>query len=222
MSLQPGATVLDLGAAQGVTTAAWTRAGFLAFGVEPWEPAIQVSRELAERLGLALDIRPGVAELLPFDDGSFQYVHGYSVLEHVDDPLAAFREVYRVLKQGGGFYFETTSALNPRQAEIAGFPLFPWYPDSVKNAIMMWVKRERPWMVGYTSRPAIHWFRHRRTRDQLVAIGYRRVVDKWEFRAASGELRGWRQLAVRSTATIPPLRLGGNLAVGNVEYLAIK
>jgi 2-polyprenyl-3-methyl-5-hydroxy-6-metoxy-1,4-benzoquinol methylase len=111
--MRPPARFLDLGAAQGVTLVAVAKRGFEAVGVEPWEPAIEVSRQLAERTGTQLDIRPGVAEALPFEDNSVDLVNAYSVMEHVDDPDKVFAEVFRVLRRPGAFLFSTVSALSP-------------------------------------------------------------------------------------------------------------
>lgn len=46
----------------------------------------------------------GVAERLPFADGTFDAVLCLSVLEHVKDPFAAAREIVRVLRTGGELY----------------------------------------------------------------------------------------------------------------------
>jgi SAM-dependent methyltransferase len=222
MTLEPGGRMLDIGAAQGVTTTAWAKAGYDACGVEPWVPAIEASKELAERTGVTVEIREGPGEAIPFEDGSFDYVHAYSVMEHVDDPIAVFKEAYRVLKPGGGFFFSTTSRLCPMQNEISRFPLFPWYPRRVQLAIMDWAVRERPWLVGYTTRPALHWFEHRKTQADLTEIGFTRLVNAWEFRAASGELSGAKQMIVRPAAESSAVRLLGNCVFGAVEYLAVK
>jgi len=40
-------------------------------------------------------------EKLPFDDSSFDYICGFAVLEHVENPWNFVREVHRVLKPGG-------------------------------------------------------------------------------------------------------------------------
>jgi SAM-dependent methyltransferase len=222
MPLSTGATVLDIGAAQGVIAAAYALAGFTVCGVEPWPPALETSVELAARADVRYDIRHAYGEQLPFDDESVDLVHAYSVLEHVDDPLQVFREAFRVLRPGGGLFFYTTSVLSPRQNEIAGFPAFPWYPRRLQRAIMSWVVDHRPDLVGGTTRPAIHWFRQRDTRLALRAIGFSRIVNKFEFRAASGEYRGARQLAMRAAAVNPVVRLAGDIATGYTEYLAIK
>jgi SAM-dependent methyltransferase len=203
-----------------VSLTALAKRGFEAEGVEPWEPAIAVSRQLAEVTGIVLDIRKGVAETLPFEDESIDFVNCYSVLEHVDDPDRVFREAFRVLKRPGAFFFSTTSALGPFQAEIAGFPFFPWYPAPLQRRIMNWAVEKRPALVGNTTRPAIHWFKHRQVRSSLHSIGFDEVVDRWKLR--KGERGGRRGQLIDAAATNRGVRLLGDLAEGGMEYLAVK
>jgi 2-polyprenyl-3-methyl-5-hydroxy-6-metoxy-1,4-benzoquinol methylase len=218
--LRPPARVLDVGAAQGVTLTACAKRGFEAVGVEPWEPAIEVSRDLATATGVQLDIRPGVAESLPFEDESVDFVNAYSVLEHVDDPDLVMREVFRVLRRPGAFLFSTTSALSPIQVEIAGFPLFPWYPPPLQRRIMSWATEKRPALVGNTTRPAIHWFKHRKVRRLAHEVGFVEVVDRWQLRR--GERGGRVGRVIDLAGSNRAVRLAGDIAASGMEYLVIK
>jgi 2-polyprenyl-3-methyl-5-hydroxy-6-metoxy-1,4-benzoquinol methylase len=218
--LRPPARVLDVGAAQGVTLTACAKRGFEAVGVEPWEPAIEVSRDLATATGVRLDIRPGVAESLPFEDESVDFVNAYSVLEHVDDPDLVMREVFRVLRRPGAFLFSTTSALSPIQVEIAGFPLFPWYPPPLQRRIMSWATDKRPALVGNTTRPAIHWFKHRKVRRLAHEVGFVEVVDRWQLRRGERDDRLGRVIDLAGSNRA--VRLAGDVAASGMEYLAVK
>lgn len=81
-----------------------------------------VNRASVERLGyryLGLDIRPskglnaiGDAHMLPFADESIDVLISAQVMEHLEDPVEASREVGRVLKRGGVFC-GSTSLLEP-------------------------------------------------------------------------------------------------------------
>jgi 2-polyprenyl-3-methyl-5-hydroxy-6-metoxy-1,4-benzoquinol methylase len=218
--LRPPARVLDVGAAQGVWLTALAKRGFQAVGVEPWEAAIEVSHELSKQTGMQLDIRPGVAETLPFEDESVDFVHAYSVMEHVDDPDQVWPEVFRVLRRPGAFLFSTVSALSPFQVEIAGFPLFPWYPPPLQRKIMSWATEKRPALVGNTTRPAIHWFKHRDVRRSLHDAGFAEVVDRWQLRRGERDDRLGRVIDL--AASNRAVRLAGDVAASGMEYLAVK
>ena len=43
----------------------------------------------------------------PFDAGSFDEIYGKHIIEHVDDPIALVKEIYRVTKPGGVCFIET-------------------------------------------------------------------------------------------------------------------
>lgn len=179
--VRPGMRVLEIGSAQGRGLIALDQMGFDAVGVEPWAPAIEVSKELARHEGASIDIRLGRAEALPFDDNSVDCVIAMSVMEHVTDLQASLSEICRVLRPGGYFWFNSASAMCPKQAEIRGFPGFGVYPDAVKKGIMYWAMHHRPELIGHTKAPALHWWTHRNARQRLTAAGFGDMWTRWDL-----------------------------------------
>jgi ubiquinone/menaquinone biosynthesis C-methylase UbiE len=52
------------------------------------------------------------AQALPFEDNSFDVVISCETIEHVPDPRAALREMYRVAKPGGSLFLTTPNYFN--------------------------------------------------------------------------------------------------------------
>lgn len=101
-SLRANHQILDLGAGAGIVEAMNFRP--LCAHVVGIDPDASVFRN--PHLD---DAHLGVAEQLPFEDGSFDLVVCDNVLEHLSAPGLAFAEVARVLRSGGLFFGKTPS-----------------------------------------------------------------------------------------------------------------
>ncbi|MFN0154413.1 MAG: class I SAM-dependent methyltransferase [Gaiella sp.] len=80
----------------------------------------------------------GPIEALPVDDGSFDVVLCAQVLEHVDDPSAAARELHRVLAPGGRLLLSTHGAMVFHPAPVDHWR---WTHTGVARVL----EREREW-----------------------------------------------------------------------------
>lgn len=218
-----GGPVLDLGSGPGVNLVALARNGFQAVGVEPFAPANEVARELGQRTGIPLNVREGSGERIPLEDGSVGVVLAQAVMEHVDSPLRVMREARRVLAPGGAFFFHTTNRLCPKQSEIRGFPLFPWYPTFVQRRIMRWATKRSPARIGFTNCPCQHWFTPSKTRRLLRQAGFREVYDHWDMKAEDRVYLSRRQRrVVRLIGKTRFTRTLGDMFLPASAYLAVK
>jgi len=216
-----GRRLLEVGAAAGCLSIALNEMGYTCTGIEPDADALRTARELAFQLNCPCPVIGGRAERIPFPNESFDIVVTNSVLEHVSDIDACFREISRILVPGGLFWFETASSMSPFQHEIKNFPLFGWYPDSLKKRIMWWAARNRPELVGHTATPAINWFSDRVVRRRLAAVGFSTVVDRWDLRRYSegGRLHAAALKLIRSSRIVTAI---ANIVVPECAYAAVK
>ncbi len=89
------ARILDVGCGTGANLLMLSKYGD-AEGVDVSEDALAFCRERG------LDkVKLGAAEELPYDDGTFDLVTAFDVVEHLDDDLAGLSEMRRVLRPGG-------------------------------------------------------------------------------------------------------------------------
>ena len=93
---QKGIQYLDVGCASGVCVKAARDLGFDAIGVEPSKWMCEYGEK-----EYGLDLRQGTLEEQHFEDGFFDIVSMYDVIEHVPTPSDTLKEIYRILKPSG-------------------------------------------------------------------------------------------------------------------------
>jgi SAM-dependent methyltransferase len=87
--------ILDVGCGTGANLLMLSKYG-AAEGVDISEDALAFCRERG------LDrVKQGAGEELPYEDGTFDLVTAFDVVEHMDDDLAGLKEMCRVLRPGG-------------------------------------------------------------------------------------------------------------------------
>jgi ubiquinone/menaquinone biosynthesis C-methylase UbiE len=215
-------TILDIGAAQGRFVIGCTRLGYRAIGIEPYLQARETASQLAALAGIDTQILSGTAEATGLPSEQFDVVTCGSVIEHVNDPQAAFNEVFRILKPGGIFWFCTASSRSPRQMEINGFPFFGWYPDSLKRRVMAWSQKNKPHLIGHTEAPAINWFTPGKARRMLDQAGFRHVVyDRWDLRQPSEGGTAYR-LALRVVKSGAATKLLADVVIPGCAFATVK
>lgn len=95
--LRAGARVLDVACGTGAVARAAARLGASATGLDRNPGMLAVARREAP----GIDWHEGLAEALPFPDGSFDAVTCQFGLMFLDDRVASLREMWRVLAPGG-------------------------------------------------------------------------------------------------------------------------
>jgi ubiquinone/menaquinone biosynthesis C-methylase UbiE len=139
-----GARVLDIGCGDAGVLIAFAERGSACAGIELDEKSLERGRLRAEEHGVSVDLRSGVAEALPWEDGSFDLVILDNVLEHVRDQRKTLSEIRRVLKPGGLLYqvtpkpFSVYSLWNDPHYDLAGLVLMPrdmqiWYFEKIRG-----------------------------------------------------------------------------------------
>jgi ubiquinone/menaquinone biosynthesis C-methylase UbiE len=102
--LRPGMRLIDCGCGPGSITVNLAQAieSGEAIGIDVREEAVVQGRMLARQRGVSkLEFLVASIYQLPFADGSVDAAFTSAVLQHLAAPLAALREIRRVLKPGG-------------------------------------------------------------------------------------------------------------------------
>lgn len=123
--LEPGSRLLDVGCGPGTITmdlAELVGPTGRVTALERTDEALDLARGEATRRGTTnVDFTVGNVTALDLPDDSFDVVHAHQVLQHVDDPVRALREMRRVCRPGG--------IVAARESDYSGFTWFPASPE---------------------------------------------------------------------------------------------
>ncbi len=122
--LQPGQRLLDAGCGPGTVTSGLARAVApgLATGLDAAADVLLGAREHAEQMRLSnLEFVQGDVYALEYADHSFDVIYANQLLQHLAEPVAALRELRRVLRPGG--------LLGVRDADYATMQPFPKFAE---------------------------------------------------------------------------------------------
>jgi ubiquinone/menaquinone biosynthesis C-methylase UbiE len=120
-----GGRYLDVGSGTGNYTIAMNQAGVPIRGLELSATMLQRAREKAPAMAWS----NGRAEAIPFASGSFDGATCTFVHHHMADPLAAFKEVYRVLTPKSRFVI-----LNSTIGQMKHYWLNEYFPRALEKA----------------------------------------------------------------------------------------
>jgi SAM-dependent methyltransferase len=101
-SMAAGGLVLDAGCGAG-GSADHTASGSFSVGLDTDLDALKRNRNVHFKVAGSIDA-------MPFKDGVFGTVTSQYAIEHLEKPLDCFREISRVSKPAGTFFFMTTNA----------------------------------------------------------------------------------------------------------------
>lgn len=175
--LSRGQHLLDVGCGPGTITCdlAGLVAPGRAVGLDANDGVLAQARATAAERGVTVEFEVGDIYHLRFADDSFDVVHAHQVLQHLNDPVAALREMRRVCRPGG--------IVAVRDSDYAAFTWFPKEP-----AMDRWLDVYRAVARGNGAEPDAG----RRLLNWVRAAGFEEIrptASVWCY--ATPESRAW-------------------------------
>lgn len=104
-----GLKILDVGCGGGFTCEFLAARNAQVFGIDQSQVCIEAAKKHAAFSQLNIDYQHSFSKALPYPNNFFDTVICVDVLEHVADLKQTVTEIYRVLKPGGLFCFDTVN-----------------------------------------------------------------------------------------------------------------
>ena len=101
-TLEPGAKVLEVAPGPGYLAVELAKLGpYQITGLDISRSFVRMASDYARRAGVDVEFRLGDAAALPFPEQTFDFVVCRAAFKNFSDPVAALREMHRVLRSGG-------------------------------------------------------------------------------------------------------------------------
>jgi ubiquinone/menaquinone biosynthesis C-methylase UbiE len=155
-----GRRVLDVGTGDGTYACAAAERGARVVAVDPSVDMLDAASRRARERALAIELREGSVQRLPFEDESFDVVVAVTVLCFVENPRLAVHEIVRVLAPGGRLVL---GELHRASSWAAWRRIKGWFGSTAWTGVHFWTKRELVALVEHAGllveqvRGAVHY-----------------------------------------------------------------
>jgi len=169
--------ILDLGSGKGRFLNEIAGRGGQAVGLEINDAYIKETHERAAQKGLSVQVIKGAAEHLPFGDATFDFVNFALVVEHVEDPRRAIKEMSRVIKSGGQAYMGVPNRFGFKDPHFHLY-FVNWLPRSWCKAFINLFSELRDYHspAGRQNLDEMHYFTYGQIKKILNNVGFQ-VID---------------------------------------------
>jgi SAM-dependent methyltransferase len=130
VGLKPGQAVLDVGCGVGAFLRLVAERGAHPYGIDAAQALLEIARS---RLPDA-DLRVGEMQALPYEDGTFDLVTGFTSFFFASDIVAAVREAGRVAKDGAAVVINVWGPHEANDLEAVKRVMRPYFPPRPADA----------------------------------------------------------------------------------------
>ena len=184
--------MMDLGAGLGMLSEEAAVRGANPIAVEPGSGYREIALARIRRGGRGAVIA-AVGENLPFPENSFDMIISLEVLEHVEDPAAMLREVFRILRPGGWFLLTCPNYLSFREVHY-NVVWLPLLPKSLGSLYLRLRGRPTEFLRSSITYVTLPWVRRELIKLGLRSVREREISDMCQSPSMIG--KRWKRAAV--------------------------
>ena len=202
-ALDGGSRILEIGVGSGWFQIYCMKQGLNIRGLEISPQLTEVAKGIGRRYDTDLNIEVGNIEETDIGEAAHDVIIAASVFEHVEDWRQGVKKIFRSLKPGGVFYFDSTNKFSFTSGEY-NFPLYGWMPNSWRYRL----RRAR--QGGDIMKLGIdfHQFTYPQLRGYFREVGFSTVMDFVDFKDLSKirSPRPWKKAVFSTLKKSKPLK----------------
>ncbi|MBU0580167.1 MAG: methyltransferase domain-containing protein [Candidatus Margulisbacteria bacterium] len=170
-------SILDIGSGRGDFLIDVARQGGKAIGIEINDAYIKETLDKAAQDDLRVKVIKGVAENLPFNNDIFDFINFALVIEHIEDPEKAIKEIARVMKINGQAYLGVPNRFSFKDPHFHLY-FVNWLPRFMCNRFITIFGKHKDYNgpAGRQNLREMHYYTFSQIKKLLVANGFE-VVD---------------------------------------------
>ena len=216
--LSANSRILEIGVGNGWLQIYGRKKGYDIRGIEISRQLIDLARNNAAKAATDVDVQLGNIEAMDIGNNEYDVIIASSVFEHVERWEPALERVFRALKPGGVFWFDSTNKFSFVSGEYR-FPLYGWLPNALRFKLRRWRQGEDIMKLGID----FNQFTYPMLRRAFKRVGFS-AVDFIDFKDATAikTPAAWKRGALSALKAFKPLKHLALLFVPATIFVCVK